>query len=39
VDDIVFGGTSNSLVARFAKDTSREFDMSTICEFEGSDGD
>jgi hypothetical protein len=25
MDDIVFGGTSNSLVARFAEDMSREF--------------
>jgi CRISPR/Cas system Type II protein with McrA/HNH and RuvC-like nuclease domain len=28
VDDIVFGGSSNSLVARFADDMSRELDMS-----------
>jgi hypothetical protein len=27
VDDIVFGGSSNSLFARFAKDMSREFEM------------
>jgi hypothetical protein len=27
VDDIVFGGSSNSLVARFAEDMSREFEM------------
>jgi hypothetical protein len=33
VNDIVFGGSSNSLVARFAEDMSREF------EIEGSDGD
>jgi hypothetical protein len=26
VDDIVFGGSSNSLVARFAEDMGREFD-------------
>jgi hypothetical protein len=30
VDDIVFGGFSNSLVARFAKDMSREFEMSMM---------
>jgi hypothetical protein len=28
VDDIVFGGSSSSLVARFAKGISREFEMS-----------
>jgi hypothetical protein len=28
VDDIIFGGSSNSLVARFAEDVSREFEMS-----------
>jgi hypothetical protein len=28
VDDIVFGDLSNSLVARFAEDMSREFEMS-----------
>jgi hypothetical protein len=28
VDDIVFGGSSNSFVARFAEDMSREFEMS-----------
>jgi hypothetical protein len=27
VDDIVFGGSSNSLVARFAEDMSRGFEM------------
>jgi hypothetical protein len=27
VDDIVFGGSSNSLVARFVDDMSREFEM------------
>jgi hypothetical protein len=27
VDDIVFGGSSNSLVARFAEDMSMEFEM------------
>jgi hypothetical protein len=32
VDDIVFGGSSNSLVARFAEDISREFEMSMIGE-------
>jgi hypothetical protein len=30
VDDIVFGGSSNSLIARFAEDTSREFEMSVM---------
>jgi hypothetical protein len=30
VDDIVFGGSSNSLIARFAKDMSREFEMSMM---------
>jgi hypothetical protein len=30
VDDIIFGGSSNSLVARFAKDMSREFEMSMM---------
>jgi hypothetical protein len=28
VDDIVFGGSSHSLVARFAEDMSKEFEMS-----------
>jgi hypothetical protein len=28
VDDIVFGGSSNSMVARFVEDISREFEMS-----------
>jgi hypothetical protein len=32
MDDIVFGGSSNSLVARFAKDMSREFEMSMMGE-------
>jgi hypothetical protein len=32
VDDIFFGGSSNSLVARFAKDMSREFEMSMMGE-------
>jgi hypothetical protein len=32
VDDIVFGGLSNSLVARFADDMSREFEMSMMGE-------
>jgi hypothetical protein len=31
VDDIVFGGSSNSLVARF-EDMSREFEMSMMGE-------
>jgi hypothetical protein len=34
VDDIVFGGSSNSLVARFADDMSREFEMSMIGELQ-----
>jgi hypothetical protein len=31
-DDIVFGGSSNSLVARFAEDMSMEFEMSMMGE-------
>jgi hypothetical protein len=34
VDDIVFGGSSNSLVARFAKDMNREFEMSMMGELQ-----
>jgi hypothetical protein len=34
VDDIVFGGSSNSLVARFANDMSREFDISMMGELQ-----
>jgi hypothetical protein len=34
VDDIVFCGSSNSLVARFAEDTSREFEMSMMGELQ-----
>jgi hypothetical protein len=34
VDDIVFGDSSNSLVARFAKDMSKEFEMSMMGEFQ-----
>jgi hypothetical protein len=34
VDDIVFGGSSNSLVARFAEDMSREFEMSIMGELQ-----
>jgi hypothetical protein len=30
MDDIVFGGSSNSLVARFADDMSMEFEMSMM---------
>jgi hypothetical protein len=30
VDDIVFGGSSYSLVARFADDMSRKFEMSMM---------
>jgi hypothetical protein len=33
VDDIVFGGSPNSLVARFAGDMSREIEMSMTGEF------
>jgi hypothetical protein len=34
VDDIVFGVSSNSLVARFAEDMSREFEMSMMGELQ-----
>jgi hypothetical protein len=34
VDDIVFGGSSESLVARFAEDMSREFEMSMMGELQ-----
>jgi hypothetical protein len=34
VDGIVFGGSSNSLVARFAEDMSREFEMSMMGELQ-----
>jgi hypothetical protein len=34
VDDIVFGGSSNFLVARFADDMSREFEMSKMDELQ-----
>jgi hypothetical protein len=34
VDDIVFAGSSNSLVARFAEDVSREFEMSMMGELQ-----
>jgi hypothetical protein len=34
VDDIVYGGSSNSLVARFADDMSREFEMSIMGELQ-----
>jgi hypothetical protein len=34
VDDIVLGGLSNSLVARFADDMSREFEISLMGELE-----
>jgi hypothetical protein len=36
VDDIVFGGSSNSLVARFVDDMSKEFEMSMMGELQGS---
>jgi hypothetical protein len=34
VNDIVFGGLSNSLVARFAEDMSRKFEMSMMGELQ-----
>jgi hypothetical protein len=34
VDDIIFGGSFNSLVARFAEDMSREFEMSMMGELQ-----
>jgi hypothetical protein len=34
VDDIDFGGSSNSLVARFAEDMIREFEMSMMAELQ-----
>jgi hypothetical protein len=34
MDDIVFGGSSNSLIARFAEDMSREFEMSMMGELQ-----
>jgi hypothetical protein len=34
VDDIVFGGSSHSLVARFVKDISKEFEMSMMGELQ-----
>jgi hypothetical protein len=34
VDDIVFGGSSHSLVARFAEDMSKEFEMSMMEELQ-----
>jgi hypothetical protein len=34
VDDIVFGGSSNSLVARSVEDMSREFEMSMMGELQ-----
>jgi hypothetical protein len=34
VDDIVFDGLSNSLVARFAEDMSRKFEMSMMGELQ-----
>jgi hypothetical protein len=34
VDDIVFGGSSNSLIARFAEDMSGEFEMSMMGELQ-----
>jgi hypothetical protein len=34
VDDIVFGGSSNSLVTGFAEDMSREIEMSMMGELQ-----
>jgi hypothetical protein len=34
MDDIVFGGSSNSLVARFAEDMNRELEMSMMLELQ-----
>jgi hypothetical protein len=34
VDDVVFAGSSNSLVARFAKDMSGEFEISMMGELQ-----
>jgi hypothetical protein len=34
LDEIVFGGSSNSLVARFAKGMSKEFEMSMMAELQ-----
>jgi hypothetical protein len=34
VDDIVFGGSSNSVVARFAEDMSRKFEMNMMGELQ-----
>jgi hypothetical protein len=34
VDDTVFGGSSQSLVARFAEDMSKEFEMSMMGELQ-----
>jgi hypothetical protein len=34
VDDIVFGGSSHFLVVRFAKDMSKEFEMSMMGELQ-----
>jgi hypothetical protein len=34
VDDIVFGGSSNSLVARFTEDMSKEFEISMMGELQ-----
>jgi hypothetical protein len=34
VDDIVFGGSSNPLVAMFSDDMSREFEMSMMGELQ-----
>ena len=34
VDDIIFGGSSHAMVARFAEDMSREFEMSMMGELQ-----
>ena len=33
VDDIIFGGSSHDLVAKFVDDMSREFEMSMMGEY------
>jgi hypothetical protein len=38
VDDIVFGGSSHSLVARFAEDMSKQFEMSMMGELQSFSG-
>jgi hypothetical protein len=38
VDDIIFGGSSHSLVARFAEDMSKQFEMSMMGELQSFSG-